>query len=81
MSYTEAKVKRRSQDLEEAILSSLHSFCQTGDAETDGECARQLRIALSALSDDSLKEMPVGGYRSRRVGKGGEGVEIKITQL
>lgn len=63
------------------MLLSLYSLCQTGDGETDGECLRQLRTALSGLSDDSLKEMPRGGYAYKMVSKGSEGVDVTITPI
>jgi hypothetical protein len=75
---TEPDIKRRMRELEAAIESALYSWSQTGVPETDLECRKQLRIALSGLQDDSLKEIPEFSFGVRYVEAGQEGVEITI---
>ena len=78
---TPGKIKKRMNLLELAIESALYSWCQTNGVGTDSECLRQLRIVLSGLSDDSLREIPEFSFGVRRVPKGQEGVEITIEKL
>jgi len=78
MSYTRKDIKKRMQLLEDVILSKLYSLCPTTESETHSECLKQLRTALSGLSDDSIREIPVGSWSVDRVPKGEEGVRITI---
>lgn len=78
---TPGKIKKRMQELEDGILLALYSFCQTSDAGTHTACLKRLRTALLGLSDDSVREIPEGWHKTRKVSKGNEGVEIVITQL
>ena len=76
--YTEPKIKKRMALLESRIESALYSSCQTTDAGMDSACLKRLRTVLSALQDDSLKDIPEFSFGVRRVAKGCEGVEIEI---
>ena len=78
---TPGPIKKRMQVLENGILSALYSSCQTTDAETALACRKQLRIALSGLSDDSLAEIPEFSFGLERVPKEREGVKIEIILL
>jgi hypothetical protein len=75
---TPKKIKERMALLQGRIESVLYSLYQTGERETDLACRKQLRTALSGLSDDSLVEMPEFSFGVRYVEKGFEGVEITI---
>lgn len=78
---TPGKIKRQMQRLENAILSALYSESQTIGGATDLECLRQLRTALSGLSDDSLREIPEFSFGIQYVAKGNEGVLITISEI
>lgn len=78
---TEPSIKKRMDRIENAILFALYSLCATADAETQQECLKQLRIALSGLSDDSIRELPQGSWGTEYVKKGEEGAMITIEQL
>jgi hypothetical protein len=78
---TPKAVKIRMDKLETAILCALYSWSATGERETALECRRQLRIALSGLSDDSLEIIPELSFGVRYVERGQEGVEIEIERL
>jgi hypothetical protein len=78
---TPAKIKQRMDRLEKAIVFALYSCCPTASGVTDSACLKQLRTALSGLSDDSLKEIPEFSFGWRTVPKGEEGVEIIIDRI
>lgn len=78
---TPGNIKKRMLQLENRIVSTLFSLCQTPLGETDLECLKQLRTALSGLSDDSLTEIPDFSFGARYVEPGLEGVEITIERL
>lgn len=78
---TPGPIKKRMQALESGIVSALFSYGQTGDAETDLECRKQLRTFLCGLCDDSLAEIPEFSFGVREVDKGQEGVEIYISEI
>jgi hypothetical protein len=74
-------VKDRMKKLEDDILFSLYSLCQTEERETDLELVRQLQTRLSKLLDDSLKEVPKFMFDTHYVSKGQEGVNIIIERI
>lgn len=78
---TEPRVKKWMTRLENAIESELYSLSRTEGNGTPSECLRQLRIALSGLCDDSIKEIPCGEWSVEHVAKGDEGLIIEITVL
>lgn len=78
---TPGNIKKRMAQLENRIVSSLYSLCQTPQGATDSECLKRLRTALSGLSDDSLTEIPEFSFGVRYVEPGLEGVEITIETL
>ena len=78
---THPAIKFRMECIEDDILFALYSLSQTGENETHLECLKQLRTALSELSDDSIKEVPEGSWETVYVPKGQEGVRIEITPL
>lgn len=78
---TEPKVKKRMQLLENRIVSALYSLCQTSEHAMDLDRVKQLRTALSGLSDDSTKEIPEFSYGVQRVQSGMEGVIIYIDEI
>jgi hypothetical protein len=78
---TPKKIKHRMQVLEDAILSALYSTGATTGGGTHSECWRQLRIALSGLCDDSLKEVPEGSWDTEPASKLEEGITIIIEEL
>src|SRR5690348_10817908 len=73
---TEPSVKKRMQLIEDAILLALYSCCPTTEGATGLEWLKRLRIALSGLSDDSLKQIPRSNWEaaSPLVETGREGV-------
>lgn len=75
------EVKRRVNQLENAIVLSLYSLCQTKESVMDLECRKQLSILLSGLSDDSIREIPSHSWEVEYVEKGNEGVRIEIELL
>jgi hypothetical protein len=79
--YTDPRVKRLMTQLESGMLSGLYSASQTGENVTGSECLKQLRTALSGLSDDSIREIPECSFVTEYVAKGEEGVELKIYKL
>lgn len=81
MGRTPGNIKKRMLQLENRIVSALNSLCQTPSNETDLECQKRLRTALSGLSDDSLTEIPEFSFGVRYVEPGLEGVEITIEKL
>jgi hypothetical protein len=78
---TPGNIKKRMVQLENRIVSALHSSCQTPGRETDLECLKRLRIALCGLCDDSLMEIPEFSFAVKYVEPGLEGVEIEILPL
>lgn len=74
-------VKKRMDNLENAILSALYSSFPTEGTETPLECLKQLQIALSGLSDDSVNEIPCGMWESEQVISGEEGCIIQVFEL
>lgn len=75
------KIKARMSLLENAVLSQLYSLSQTTGSGTPLECLRQLQTRLSGLSDDSVREIPQGDWKTLHVAKGGEGVNIFIEEI
>jgi hypothetical protein len=79
--YTDPRVKKLMSRLESSILSVLYSESRISANETDSECWKRLRTALSGLSDDSLREIPECSFTTKRVTRGEEGVDIYIFEL
>lgn len=78
---TEPKVAQWMERATEAIVLKLFSSCQTGDAATQRECLSQLRTFLCGLSDDSVKQLPMGSWEVEYVEKGDEGFELVIGEI
>lgn len=78
---TDRKVKARMDRLEDAIASSLHFGCPTGDAATDLALRRRRQTLLSGLCDDSLNQIPEFAFAVEYVPKGEEGVVIEIEEI
>lgn len=66
---------------ENSILSQLYSMCLTTGGVIQLECLRQLQTYLSGLLDDSVRELPIGNWRTKQVPKGQEGAIITIERL
>lgn len=83
MTYTRADIKKRMNQLEDAILSALWSSCQTAGGEMDLECRKRLLTHLSGLCDDSVKEIPRFLFDAQQYAKEGEqaGIWIEIERL
>ena len=78
---TPAKIKKRMELIENSIVSALYSSRPMRGDVTDPEWLKQLRIALSGLSDDSVHEIPEFSFGVQKVQKGMEGVIIYIEEL
>lgn len=78
---TPGKVKRRMDQLEDAIVSALFSWSQTKEGVMRLACWKQSPTALFGPSDDSIKEIPCGEWDVRYVEKSQEGLEITFTSL
>lgn len=76
--YCDPKIKARMSEIENGILSALCSLCRTTSGATDLECRKQLRTALSGLSDDSLNQIPTSSFDTEY---GLPAVKIIITKL
>jgi hypothetical protein len=81
MTFTRDDIKERMEQLENAILLELYSTGKTFGEGMEAECMRRLRMLLSALSDDSLNEIPEGSFGSELVEPGQEGITIIIEEL
>lgn len=79
--FTRADIKERMEQLENAILSELYSTGKTFGEGMEVECLRRLRMLLSGLCDDSLKEIPEGSFSSELVEPAQEGITIIIEEL
>lgn len=75
------KIKERMRQLENAMLSALYSKSQIIGSETHSECLSRLRMFLSKLSDDSVREIPKGSWEVEYVNPGEEGVTITIERI
>jgi hypothetical protein len=81
MGRTPKAIKQRMLQLENRIVSALYSLSEMPPSATALEWPKQLRTALSGLSDDSLTEIPEFSFGVRFVEPGCEGVEITIEKL
>lgn len=73
--------KRWMQSAEELIGLQLLFYYQTIGAETRQECLKRLQTFLSDLVDDSVRELPEGGWKVEYVEPGKEGCEILIERI
>ena len=75
------EIKVRMERIENAILFALYSESQIIGSETHSECLKRLRMLLSGLLDDSIREVPAGSWDVEYVPKGDEGCLIEINIL
>lgn len=76
------EIKERMKQLENDILSQLYSECQIIEGETHSECWKRLRTLLSGLLDDSINEIPKGGWDVQRVESIEQsGIDIIIEEI
>lgn len=79
--HMDVKIKERMRRLESAIESALYSCAATIESGTHSECLKQLRMLLSSLCDDSIREIPSGSWDVEKVPKGKEGLRITIERI